>query len=264
MKISIASYSFHGLTEKGMMDVFVYLDSCKDRYGLHAADIWNGTLGWSTDEEYIRKVAEALREREMVVANVAIDRAAVWDDDPDIREQNHRNALANIKAAETLGAKSVRIDFGGRESEMSSEQFDLTVQRYSEWACRAGDNGYRIGPETHFGPALVPENMKAVYEAVDNPAYGILLHIGRWVEGREDEGDRMAAPWAYHTHVSAKIVQTCLEEKVRLLLEAGYEGYWGIEHHSGKNEHAETACQLAEVRRVLAKIRQEKEDGCGR
>ena len=264
MKISIASYSFHGLIEAGMMDAFGYLESCKYRYGLDTADIWNGTLGFSTDEDYVRKVATALRERDMVVANVAIDQTAAWDDDPVLREQNHAKALANIQAAEILGARTVRIDLGGRTSEMTSEQFDVTVQCYREWARRANDNGYRIGPETHFGPALVPENMKAVYEAVDNPAYGILLHLGHWVQGREDEGDRMAAPWAYHTHVSAKIVQTCLEEKVRLLLDAGYDGYWGVEHHSGKNEYAETACQVAEVRRVLQKIRLEKEADRGR
>jgi sugar phosphate isomerase/epimerase len=41
---------------------------------------------------------------------------------------------------------------------------------------------------------------------------------------------------------------------MRLLLAAGYQGYWGVEHHSAKNEYAEVACQLAEVRRVLAKL----------
>jgi hypothetical protein len=42
---------------------------------------------------------------------------------------------------------------------------------------------------------------------------------------------------------------------VRLLVSAGYDGYWGIEHHSGKNEYAEVGWQLAEVRRVLSGIR---------
>jgi hypothetical protein len=37
-------------------------------------------------------------------------------------------------------------------------------------------------------------------------------------------------------------------------LGAGYQGYWGIEHHSGKNEYVEVESQVAEVKRVLAAI----------
>ena len=39
--ISIASYSFHGLLEAGMIDVFGYLESCRYRYHLDTADIWS-------------------------------------------------------------------------------------------------------------------------------------------------------------------------------------------------------------------------------
>jgi sugar phosphate isomerase/epimerase len=257
MKISIASYAFHGLLDEGKMDAFGYLEACRFRYRLDAADIWNGTLGGHTDEEYLGKVRQELDACEMVVANVCVDGAHVWDTDPKVREKNYQCALAHIKAAEILGARTLRIDFGGNSSEMSEEQFDLIVKRFREWARRAGDQGYRVGPETHFGPALVPENMKRVYEAVDHPAYGILLHLGHWVEGREDEGDRMAAPWTMHTHVDAQVTATCLEEKMRILLDAGYTGYWGVEHHSAKNEYAEVEWQLAEVRRMLTRLRGE-------
>jgi len=254
MRISIASYSFHGLTDRGLMDIFTYLESVKYRYRLDAADIWNGTLARRTDEDFLRKVRQELDQRELVLANLCVDWACIWDADPNVRERNYQNALAHLKAAEILGAKTVRIDMGGRDSEMTGEQFDLVVKRYREWAGRAGDNGYRVGPETHFGPALVPENMANVCKAVDHPAYGILLHIGHWVPGREDEGDRMAAPWTMHTHVDARITRTRLEEKMRLLVDAGYQGCWGVEHHTATNEYAEVEYQLAEVRRVLAKF----------
>ena len=101
--------------------------------------------------------------------------------------------------------------------------------------------------------------MAKVYHAVDHPAYGILLHIGHWVPGREDEGDRLAAPWTMHTHVDARITATCLEPRMAVLRDAGYTGYWGVEHHSGKNEYAEVAWQLAEVRRVCQRWRLEQQ-----
>jgi hypothetical protein len=50
VKISIISYAFYGLQGAGMMDAFGYLESVRYRYGLDAADIWNGTLA-STDDD---------------------------------------------------------------------------------------------------------------------------------------------------------------------------------------------------------------------
>lgn len=255
MKISIISYAFYGLQKLGCMDAFGYLESVRYRYGLDAADLWNGTLA-SLEPDYLRKVREALDERELTLANLAVDGAHIWDPDPAVRERHYRYALANLEAAEMLGARTVRIDIGGQASEMSEEQFETVVSRYGEYAQRAYDGGYKVGPETHFGPALVPENMQRVYEAVASPAYGIMLHIGHWVDGREDEGDRLVAPWVFHTHVDWRITTTCLAEKMALLRDAGYEGYWGVEHHTGQNEYAEVAVQVATVRAVLEGWRQ--------
>jgi sugar phosphate isomerase/epimerase len=62
------------------------------------------------------------------------------------------------------------------------------------------------------------------------------------------------APHTIHTHVDARIVGTCLEDKMKILLDAGYQGYWGVEHHSAWNEYSEVASQLATVRRQLIRF----------
>ena len=64
-RISILSYSFRGLLDQGQMDVFGYLESCKYRFRLDAADIWTGFLP-NTEPAFLRKVREALDERELV------------------------------------------------------------------------------------------------------------------------------------------------------------------------------------------------------
>ena len=253
MNISIASYAFHGLLDEGKMDVFGYLESSKYRYGVDAADIWNYMLT-STDEGYIRKVREAMDEKEMVLANLCVDSAHIWDPNPDERAKLRENALAHLRAAVILGAKTVRIDMGGQSSEMTDEQFDVTVAGYKEYTKFAADNGFKMGPETHFGPALVAENQKRVRDAVDSPAYGVLLHIGHWVAD-PDACDKMAAPWTMHTHVDARVCATNVEDRMRMLLDEGYEGYWGVEHHSAKNEYSEVEWQLAVVRQTLVRVR---------
>jgi len=261
MKISIASYSFHGLIGAGRMDVFGYLETCKYRYHLDAADIWNGLLGRDEkvylQEEFLRKVKEALAEREMVLANYHADGCHAWEDSPDARERNRQSALAHLEAARFMGAQTVRIDAGGKGQVWTNEQFDFIAARFREYCQMAADWGCRVGPESHWGPELVPDNMERLARAVDSPAFGILMHIGHWENAPEEEGDRRLAPYTAHTHVDARITRTRLEPAIRLLLDAGYQGYWGVEHHSAKNEYAEVASQLAEVRRVLEKMRQE-------
>ena len=254
MNISIASFSFHGLLKEGGMDVFGYLESVKYRYHLNTADIWNGMLN-STDEDYLYKIRQAMDEKELYLANLCVDGAHLWEPDPEMREKNFRNALANLRAAEILGARTVRIDMGGRDLEMTEEQFEYTVKRYQEYAHMAKESGYKVGPENHWGSSRVPDNIKKVYDAVASPAFGILLHFENWDVNKED-GDRLCAPYAMHTHLAAWVVPR-YEEKIKILQEAMYTGCLGVEHHSAKNEYTEVEWQLATVRRTLKYLDQQ-------
>jgi len=265
MNISILSYSFRGLLGAGQMDVFGYLESVKYRYGLDAADIWAGrhphlgaygTLS-ETDEEYVKKVKEALEERELVLADLCVDGAHLWEPDPDEREGNYQNAIAFLGVAETLGARAVRFDVGGGRDDtaFSSEAFDYIVTRYQEYAQRAYDNGYKVCMENHWGPAKIWANLKQLYEAVDHPGLGVSCHMGGWVGEQAEEADRLAAPWITHTHFPWDITEGPLMEKMELLRDAGYDGYYSVEHHTGANEYAEVAVQVARVRDVLDRWR---------
>jgi hypothetical protein len=253
MDISIASFSFHGLLEEEKMDVFGYLESVKYRYHLDAADIWNGMLR-STDENYLYKVRQAMDEKGLYLANLCVDGAHLWESDPEIRENNYHNALANLRAAEILGARTVRIDMGGRDLEMSEEQFEYTVKRYQEYAHMAKESGYKVGPENHWGSSRVPDNIKKVYDSVASPAFGILLHFENWDVDKEN-GDRLCAPYAMHTHLAAWVAPR-YEEKIRTLQDSMYVGCLGVEHHSAKNEYTEVEWQLATVRQTLKHLEQ--------
>ncbi|GIO97212.1 hypothetical protein J14TS5_22980 [Paenibacillus lautus] len=169
MNISIGGYSFYNTFLDGRMDVFGYLETVKYRYRMDAVDLWNGffidrsdSVYKLADKSYIRKIREALDEKEIRVVNFAVDGAHLWDPDPDIRQKLYENALVHLDAAEILGAETVRIDTGGsyKESEpMTYEQFEYTVKRYREYADRAADGGYTIGPENHMGASLLPREI---------------------------------------------------------------------------------------------------------
>jgi sugar phosphate isomerase/epimerase len=256
MKLSVLSYSFRGLLQQGKMDVFGYLETCKYRYGLSAADIWNGFLP-STEEGFIKKVRDALDERELVLADLCADNVHIWEDNADTREKNYQNALAHLKAAEILGARFMRIDAGGRNPTWTDEQFDHIVQRYKEYAQWAWDRGFKVGAENHWGTEGRWSNLQKLYRAVDHPGFGISCHISGWQGTDEEkaEADRLVAPWVCHTHFPWNITEGPLEEKMKNLRDAGYQGYYSVEHHTGRDEYAEVAVQLARVRTVFERWR---------
>ena len=237
------------------MDLFGYLETCKYRYHLSAADIWSGFFP-STDPDYLKKVNEELDERELVLADLCVDNAHIWDSQPDVRERNYQNALTYLKVADTLGARFMRVDAGSREDTWTDEEFDHIVMRYKEYAQWAYDHGFLVGIENHWGPERAWQNLKQVYEAVDHPGFGVSCHIGGWAGTPEEvaEADRLVASWVSHTHIAWNICEGDLMAKLKNLWNVGYKGYYSVEHHSAKNEYSEVAIQLTKVRDVLDKL----------
>ena len=170
-------------------------------------------------------------------------------EDPEARAKHPTDdGLAYLHAAELFGARTVRIDAGVRADTFTDEQFDTIVKRYREYAQRAYDNGYQVGPENHWGAEVVPENMPHLQGGESSR----LRHVAALPR---QPGDASMAPWAMHTHISMEVVTNSLEQSMTMLRDAGYTGFWGVEHHSGQNEYAEVAIQVARVRDVLERWR---------
>jgi sugar phosphate isomerase/epimerase len=187
-----------------------------------------------------------LDERELTLVNLCVDKADIWAKAPDDRERSYQNAQAFLHAAEVLGARTVRINSAVDGKVFTDEQFDWVVKRFKEYAQRAYDHGYKVGPENHWGAENVPENMQRICQAVDHPGFGMLLHF------KGIKGDTLMAPWAMHTHISWDTTMNSLGDSVTMLRNTGYQGCWGVEHHSGKNEYARVAVQLAMLRKTLS------------
>jgi hypothetical protein len=241
------------------MDVFGYLESCRYRYHLDTADLWNGLLGSDPEQylspEFLRKVRRALEERGLTLVNYHADGCHIWEDDAAARQRNLKLAERHIVAAEFLGAKTVRIDAGSKAKEWTPEQFDVIAGQYLAWAKRAHDEGYRIGPENHWGPEMTLSEIARLAETVDHPAFGILLHFGRWADGDGEANDGAMLRYVMHTHLEPKVAATRAEAVVRMLVEAKYRGALGVECPSSAEdlEHPEVYHNVGLVRRALAK-----------
>jgi len=254
--IAIMSYSFHGLHNCKAIDIFGYLESMKYRYNLTTADIWNGLLDDWYDDDYIDMVAKQIKERELTVVNFCCDEAHVWDNNIEKRKKNEKRARRFINIAEKIGAKSIRIDMGVRESNLSDEQKEYLVEKYTEYCELAKKFGARLGPENHWGASRNFPEFKSFVELMmskmDN--FGILLHLSGWNDTEDvdikNNHDLDMVKYAMHMHIdyerSIKIA-----EIVPALLEKGYKSCWSIEHHSSTNEYNNVSVQLAMLRTAL-------------
>ena len=120
--IALASYSFHGLHKAGDLNLLAYLELLYARYHVANADIWTGLLPPAALEaDYLKKIRRFMDDRQLTLANLCVDGPVLWDDDPDKRAANRLTMLRYIEAAGILGARTIRIDFGGNDGPMSDE-----------------------------------------------------------------------------------------------------------------------------------------------
>lgn len=257
--VSIASYSFNNMLALGTIDVFGYLESLKYRYNVNNADIWSDYLKNNFDPDFLKKIRKAMDDEGITLANLCVDGPVLWADDEHIRAKNKEKMLKYIKAADILGAKTIRIDFGGDENtEMSDEAFEYIVNTYREYCGICYELGMKIGPENHWGWDRIPANLKKVKDAVDHPAYGHLFHFGNFKNDHE-AGTELCISYAMHTHVSAGVIPWA-KDIIRRLALSGYEGCYSVEHHTGEHERSRVAWQLASLNNIIEEIKSEPLD----
>jgi hypothetical protein len=68
-----------------------------------------------------------------------------------------------------------------------------------------------------------------------------------------DVADKACAKWVCHTHFPWDICEDgeLLLNKMTILRNAGYKGYYSAEHHSAQNEYNLTEVQISKIRAVL-------------
>src|SRR2546421_7226995 len=173
MQIGICSYSFHRIYAAGELDIFGYIDLCKE-LGCTQLDPWNAHLSILEDPrqtlsagrkpgesqhltvppaEHIDQIREAADAAGIPFGTIAIDGAHIYEPTEAARRENRKRADGWMEAALRLGATQVRIDAGGPE-EMPDEIFRIIVHGYRDLIDRARPKGIEILVENHWGPTL--------------------------------------------------------------------------------------------------------------
>jgi sugar phosphate isomerase/epimerase len=266
------------LLADGKQDMFKYIADCKE-LGATLLDPWNAHLAPLKDSEavlkagsdpenarlapqhegYLGQVKRAADEAGLPFGCIAVDGAHIYEPAPEARQANRALAYQWLGVAERLGAKQIRVDAGGPE-EMPGDVFQIIVAGYQDLVTRGKDKNIEILIENHWGPSRIPENVVKIMEAVDG--LGLLFDTSNWAPGMQEKGWQLCAKYATASHIKTFSFDdqgyepsVDIPKAMRILVDAGYDGCWGIESCPRDGDEYEGVKKtIALIRRVLNAI----------
>ena len=259
--ISLAEWSLHRALFDGEMDHMDFPATAKNEFGIGAVEYVNQFFAdKAKDTDYLDELNSRCSDLGVDQVLIMIDGEgdlAVTDDKERMRSvENHYKW---VEAAEYLGCHSIRVNvFGdGNRREQKSAAVDA-LGRLSEFA---KDYEINVIVENHGGYSSDAQWLVDVMKEVDMDNCGTLPDFGNFCVRRE-EGDRWESACVeeydrykgvrqmmpYAKGVSAKSyafneqgleTTTDFSKMLRIIHDAGYNGYVGIEYEGTKMSEPE-------------------------
>ena len=156
------------------------------------------------------------------------------------KAERHQAAIAHRKWIDTahyLGCISVRCNvYGGADDwRQDKDLVNRAAETIHEMLDYAKGSGLNIIVENHGRASSDPEVLVALVKKVDHPQFGLLCDLGNWNKGDDRYANsRKILPYAKGLSVkgtwgAALDPAFDCEKLVKLALDGGYTGFWGLE-----------------------------------
>ncbi|HIB26060.1 MAG TPA: sugar phosphate isomerase/epimerase [Candidatus Marinimicrobia bacterium] len=241
-KISLAEWSLHRSLQSGDIDHLDFYSIAKNEFGISAVEYVNSFFfDKAKNLTYLKEMktrADDLGVKSLLI--MCDNEGNLGDPDSNKRTQAIENHYKWVEAAQYLGCHSIRVN--ARSFGTYDEQIELAtdgLRRLTEFGDTLDINTI---VENHGGLSSNGEWLSAVMEKVDHPRVGTLPDFGNFrLEGDEwyDRYKGMKELMPYAKAVSAKSHEfdkngnetgTDYYKMMKIVLDAGYHGYVGIEY----------------------------------
>jgi len=243
-----------------MIDHMDFYDITKNKFGLSAVEYVN-TFFFDKAKDKIYLNEMKMRADDLGIESLLImcdNEGSLGDPDPIARTKAVENHYKWADAAKFLGCHSIRVNAYLTESlhGTSTGDFNITgsyenqINLAADGLRRLTEFGDTIGintiVENHGGLSSNGQWLAAVMEKVDHPRVGTLPDFGNFRIQDEEWYDRYKGVeelMPYAKAVSAKShdfdsqgneINTDYYKMMNIVLDAGYNGYVGIEYEGGK------------------------------
>jgi len=270
--ISLAQWSLHRTIFSGELHPLDFPKLALEAFDIHAVEYVNrafADLYGDDDVSYVAELKQRCDDLGVQSLLIMVDRQGdLGDPDDAARQHAVENHYKFIEAARKLGCHSIRVNARSRGT--WDEQMSRVVDGLRRLACFADEYGINVLVENHGGLSSNGAWLAEVMRRVDHPRCGTLPDFGNfcldWDRKDESEAwyDRyqgVAEMMPFARAVSAKSnafdpvgneTNTDFHRMMKIVLDAGYSGYVGIEYEG--DEMDETA-GIRATKELLERVR---------
>ncbi len=247
-RISLAEWSLHRALQEGRLDHVNFARVAREQYGLDAVEYVNTFFkDKATNESYIRDLRTRAGDHGVKILLIMCDgEERVGDPDEAKRKETIENHRKWVEAARKLGCHSIRVNAASEGT--PEEQAKLAAEGLRGIVDIAAVYGLNVLVENHGGLSSNGEWLAGVMRQVGHYRCGTLPDFGNWCFDWEKDHDPamwydrykgVAEMMPYAKAVSAKShdfdqrgneTRTDFRKMVKIVLDAGYRGYIGIEY----------------------------------
>jgi sugar phosphate isomerase/epimerase len=266
-KISLAEWSLHRMLfdgKGGKLDNLEFPAFAKNEFGIDAVEYVNQFFkDKANDNAYLTDLKKRAADHGVTNVLIMIDgEGHLGDPDEAKRIEAVENHHKWVEAAKFLGCHSIRVNAHSEGS--YDEQMKLAadgLRRLSEFGAQ---HGIGVIVENHGGLSSNGAWLAEVMKLVDHPNCGTLPDFGNFRVSDDEEYDRYQGVrelMPYAKGVSAKShkfddqgneVHTDYFKMLKIVLDAGYHGYIGVEWEGDEPDEVEG---IRLTQRLLERVR---------
>ena len=261
-KISLAEWSLHKTLFGGKLNNLDFAKTAKEEFGIEAVEYVNQFFkDKAKDQKYLAELKQRAEDIGVKTLLIMIDgEGKLGDADEKKRIQAVENHYKWVEAAKALGCHSIRVNAAsdGTYDEQLERAAD-GLRRLSEFG---GKHGLNVIVENHGGLSSNGKWLAGVMKKVNLPNCGTLPDFGNFHDYDRYLGVTETMPFA--KAVSAKShdfdadgneTKTDYIKMMKIVLDAGYHGYVGIEYEGSKlDEYAGIRATKKLLERALVKL----------
>lgn len=258
-KISLAQWSLHKTLFGGKLNNLDFGKAAKEEYGIDAIEYVNQFFkDKAKDEKYLAQLNQRAADLGVRQLLIMIDgEGALGDADSAKRTTAIENHFKWVEAAKTLGCHSIRVNAQSTNDYDEAKKLAADgLRRLSEFAQKFELN---VIVENHGGLSSNGKWLAETIKSVDLKNCGTLPDFGNFHDYDRYQGVTETMPFA--KAVSAKShdfddqgneTHTDYFKMMKIVLDAGYHGYCGIEYEGGKMSEPEG---IKATKKLLERVR---------
>lgn len=264
-RVSLAQWSLHRTIRAGDLDPLDFPRYARERFGLDAVEYVNQFFAdRARDHLYVDELRRRAAGSGVRSLLIMIDgEGRLGDPEEAERERAIARHRPWVDAALRLGCHSIRVNAATGDVTDREEAAALAADGLARLTDYAADRGLNVLVENHGGLSSDGAWLAGVMRRVDHPRCGTLPDFGNFTlpdGGRYDPylGVRELMPFA--RAVSAKSYdfdadgrETTIDypRMMRIVVEAGYDGYVGIEYEGDRLSEAEGIVATRDLLRTV-------------